>query len=303
MSTRSTRRAARRHLARLTAWAMPLFPERFSRGALGTVLSRAPRLWGWTQGGDRQSAVKLAFESAFPCEDAELFLSEMIPRRARALATSMTYMARYRAGRDSGFVGPLRLPVPSGAPCVITYLHYAIDPVVQLALLRDNAARRFRWVVYPPPPNRPLRWEDERELYLAGDSIPTAVADTFLYVTRQSWLLEARRHLNSGGDLLLALDSPIDARRAAGAQLRVGEASMPVSPAIDLLASDGARLLFVWPEPQPNQVWELRCEEFANAAAVADAASRWIRDHRDYWAAWSGVTSRIPATSMRVDGE
>jgi hypothetical protein len=303
VSTRPMRRAARRHLVRLTAWAMPLLPERYSRAALGVVLSRAPRLWGWTRGGDRQSAVMLAFESAFPSEDAELFLSEMIPRRARALATSMTYMARYRAGRDSGFVGPLRLPVPDGSPCVITYLHYAIDPVVQLVLLRDNTARRFRWAVYPPPPNRPLRWEDERELYLAGGPIPTAVAEAFLYVTRPSWLLEARRHLNDGGDLLLALDSPIDASRGAGAQLRVGEASMPVSPAIDLLAGDGARLLFVWPEPQPDQTWELRCEEFANTAAVADAASRWIRDHRDYWAAWSGVAVRVPATTMRVDGE
>jgi hypothetical protein len=303
MSTRPTRRAALRHSARLTAWAMPLFPERYSRAVLGAVLGRAPGLWGWTQGGDRQTAVELAFESAFPGEDAELFLAEMIPRRARALATSMTYMARYRTGRDSGFVGPLRLPVPDGAPCVITYLHYAIDPVVQLILLRDNTARRFRWVVYPPPPNRPLRWEDERELYLAGGPIPTPIADTFLYVTRPSWPLEARRHLNGGGGLLIALDSPIDARRGAGGHLRVGEASMPISPAIDLLAGAGARLLFVWPEPQPDQTWELRCAEFADTAAVADAASRWIRDHRDYWAAWSGVAARIPATSMRVDGE
>lgn len=303
MSPRPRRRAARRHLARLIAWAMPLFPERYSRGALGAVLGYAPRLWGWTRGGDRQTAVRLAFESAFPREDAELFFSEMIPRRARALATSMTYMARYRAGQDSRFVVPLRLPVADGTPCVITYLHYAIDPVVQLALLRENASRRFRWVVYPPPPNRPLRWEDERELYLAGGPIPTAVADTFLYVTKPSWLLEAKRHLGDGGDVLLALDSPIDARRGAGAQLRVGEASMPVSPAIDRLADDGARLLFVWPEPGPDQTWKLRCEELPNTAAVADAASRWIRDHRDYWAAWSGVTARIPATSMRVGGE
>jgi hypothetical protein len=302
MSTRPARRALRRHLARLVAWAMPLVPERCSRFALGVILGRAPGLWGWTPGGDRQNAVEGAFESAFPSEDAESFLAEMIPRRARALATSMAYMARYRAGRDSDFVGSLRVPVPDGTPCVITYLHYAIDPVVQLVLLSDNPHRRFRWAVYPPPPIRPLRWEDERDLYLAGGPIPAAVADTFLFVTKQNWLLEARRHLKNGGDLLIALDSPIDARRPAGAQLHVGEASMPVSPAIDLLAR-GARLFFVWPEPQPDQTWELRCEEFADTTAAADAASRWIRDHRDYWAAWSGVASRVEATSMRVEGE
>jgi hypothetical protein len=214
----------------------------------------------------------------------------------------MTYMARRRAGRGSDSIGPLPLPVPDNTPCVITYLHYAIDPVVQLALLEDNTHRRFRWVVYPPPPIRPLRWEDERNLYLAGGSIPPAVADTFLFVTKPNWLLEARRHLSNGGDILLALDSPIDARRPARARLQIGEASMPVSPAIDLLARN-ARLLFVWPEPQPDHTWTLHSEELPNATAVAEAASRWINTHRDYWAAWSGVTTRVEATGLRVEGE
>jgi len=281
---------------------MPRVPERWSCAGLGLVLCRAPGLWGWTPGGDRQTAVEVAFAAAFPAEDPKTFLAAMIPRRARALATSMTYMARHRVGRDSNSIGPLPLPVPDDTPCVITYLHYAIDPVVQLALLEDNTHRRFRWVVYPPPPIRPLRWEDERNLYLAGGTIPLTVADTFLFVTKQNWLLEARRHLDDGGDVLLALDSPINARRPAGAQLQIGEASMPVSPAIDVLARN-ARLLFVWPEPRPDHTWTLHCEEFPDTTAVAAAASRWIHSYRDYWAAWSGVTSRVKATSMRGEGE
>lgn len=296
-------RRVRRHLARLTGRLMPLLPERGSRRILATLLDSAPRLWGWTPGGDRERAVRLAFETAFPDEDAELFLDEAVPQRARALATSMTYMARHRAGRDSRLVETSKLTVPDGGPCIVTYLHYAIDPVVQLALLGGNTGHHFRWVVYPPPPNRPLRWEDERDLYLAGDAVPATIADTFLYVTKPSWLVEAMRHVKSGGSLLLALDSPIDARRSANAQLRVGEATMPVSPAIDLLAGgEDPRLLFAWPEPRPDQTWELRCEEFADTAAVARAASRWIGDHRNHWAAWSCLTSRVAATSMRLDG-
>lgn len=246
-------------------------------------------------------AVESAFASAFPEEDPKAFLARMIPRRARALATSMAYMVRFLGGRDSSYIGPLPIPDPDYTPCVITYLHYAIDPVVQLGLIRDNPHRRFRWVVYPPPSiRRPLRWEDERDLYLAGAPIPPQIADTFLFVTNQNWLLEARRHLKAGGDVMLALDSPIDARRPSGAKVDVGEAFMPVSPAIDLLAQ-GARLLFAWPEPHPDHTWTLHCEEVPDTAAAATAAAHWIESQRDFWAAWSGVATRVEAITLRVD--
>ncbi len=77
---------------------------------------------------------------------------------------------------------------------------------------------------------------------------------------------------------------------------------MPVSPAIDLLARD-ASLLFVWPEPRSDHTWTLHCEEFLDVTAVAAAASNWIQTYRDYWAAWSGVVTRVEASNMRVVGE
>jgi hypothetical protein len=267
---------------------------------LSALLRRFPSLWGWSVHGDRHDSVRCAFEQAFPCDDSTAFVKQTIAARSRALAASMIYMARTQAGRSSALVKPLMLTDADETPYVVTYLHYAIDPTMQLSLLAANPDRRFRWVVYPPPPNRPLRWEDERDLYLAGSTIPESIRQTMLYITEPSWLIEALRHVRRGGSIFIALDAPLNSRRPAVASLKVGQATLPISPAIDLLASSGkARLLFVWPELRPDDTWHLSCECFPHTSALAAAASQWIDTNRIYWAAWSCLTIRLLATDMR----
>jgi hypothetical protein len=227
-------------------------------------------------------------------------MTQIVMARSSGFATSMTYLARTQADRRSDLIEPVLLTDCEEAPCIVTYLHYAIDPSLQLALLAANHSCHFRWVVYPPPPHKPLRWEHEPDLYLAGSTIPHSIFETMLPVTEPSWLLTALRHVRHGGSLLIALDAPVDPRRTPVAWIDVGQAAMPISPAIDLLAgANDARLLFVWPEPRANNTWGLQCQRVADTAALATATSRWIDDHRIYWAGWSCLTSRLEAVDMR----
>jgi hypothetical protein len=281
---------------------LAIAPERLGRTILAGVLRHVPALWGWSEKSYRRKFVRSAYMHAYPEDDARAFVSKAVTLRATAFATSMTYVARTQAGRDSALIAPVTLPP---GPCVIAYLHHAIDPAIQLSLLATNRDREFRWVVYPPaPPGRPLRGELRRDfrhnLWLAGSSIPDAIAKTFLYVTDPSWLLEAVRHIKAGGSVLIALDAPVDARRPASAFLSVGQLRMAVSPAIDLLARKGVTLLFVWPELCCDSTWALRCEQVVDATALAATASGWIDANRAYWTSWTSVMLRREATRLRA---
>jgi hypothetical protein len=182
----------------------------------------------------------------------------------------------------------------------VTYLHYVIDPSLQLALIAGNHNHRFRWVVYPPPPHEPLRWGHGPDLYLAGSPIPHSIFNTLLPVSDSSWIITALRHVRHGGSVLIALDAPVNSRRAPVEWLRVGQTAMPISPAIDLLAGeDGARLLFVWPQRRANDTWAVQCQQVADTAALGSTASRWIDEHRLDWGGWPCLTSRLAATDMR----
>jgi hypothetical protein len=295
---------ARAPLVLSVRYLLAISPERLGRAVLAGTLRRFPGLWGWSEKSYRRRFECSAYRHAHPHDDAEAFLNRAIRLRATAYATSMTYMARTQAGRHSSLIVPAALPT---GPCVIAYLHYAIDPALQLSLLAANRDREFRWVVYPQsPPGRPPRGELRRDfrhnLWLSGSSIPDAIEETFLHVTDPSWLLAAVRHVRGGGSMLIALDAPVDARRSASAFLTVGQAQVPVSPAIDVLARKGATLLFVSPELGPGGAWTLRYEQVEEAAALAAAASRWIDANRSYWTSWTSLMLRRGATKLRTAG-
>jgi len=106
---------------------------------------------------------------------------------------------------------------------------------------------------------------------------------------------EAKLRLHEGPEL----DSLLDARRAPDTFLEIGQARMPVSPAIELLAeAAGARLLFAWPELREDGTWRLRCEQFPDIAVLAAAASRWIEGNPLYWAGWPYLTWRLRRGDM-----
>lgn len=275
-------------------------PELCGRAILARVLRLRPQLWGWSMGDPRWRFTRSAYQEAFPHENVEAFMTKFVVARASAFATSMTYVARTQAGHRSDLIEPLVLRDFDETPCIVTCLHYAIDPSLQLALIAANPKHRFRWVVYPPPPHEPLRWEHGPDLYLAGSTVPRSIFETLLPVSESSWVITALRHARHGGSVLIALDAPVDARRAPVAWLRVGQASMPISPAIDLLAGvHGARLLFVWPERRADNTWKLRCQHVADTTALGVMASRWIDEHRLYWGGWHCLTARLAATEMR----
>jgi hypothetical protein len=299
MITRLTRRA-RQYLVPLIRRALSRLPERCGRTILASVLRLCPGLWGWSTDGYRWRLTRSAYQDAFPHDDVDAFMTEIVMARASAFATSMTYLARTQADRHSDLIEPLLLADSDETPSIVTYLHYAIDPSLQVALLAANHSRDFRWVVYPPPPHEPLRWEHEPDLYLAGSMIPHSIFETMLPVTESSWLITALRHVRYGGSILIALDAPVDSRRAPVAWVRVGQAAMPISPAIDLLAGvTDAQLLFVWPERRANNTWTLQCQHAADTTSLAATTSRWIDEHRIHWAGWSCLNSRVEAIEMR----
>jgi hypothetical protein len=290
---------ARRYAVPIAARLLPRLPERSSCAALTQVLRCCPQLWGWSTESDRLRFSCDAYEQAFPCDDADAFVTELVRTRARALATSMVYMARAQAGRDCALVVPRTLDGVQPGPCIVTYLHYAIDPVVQLALLAANPERDLRWAIFPMQPNEPLRWEGERALYLAG-GVPDSISERLLSVTSPGWLIEVLAHLKRRGSVLLALDTPLEARRRPAASLRVGQATMPVSPAIAwLTAASGAQLLFAWPQLGSSGTWSVRWESVAGPGALAAVASDWIKEHPFQWAGWPYLAWRLRSTEMR----
>jgi hypothetical protein len=289
----------RRYVVSIAGRVLPCLPESSSRTALTRILRFCQFLWGWSNESDRRRFSREAYARAYPGQDAREFEAQLVRMRAHALATSITYMARSRAGLDCTLVAPCKLGATQGMPCIVTYLHYAIDPVVQMALLATNPERDLRWVVFPTQPNEPLRWEGERALYLAGGA-PDSIADRGLSVASPGWMIEALAHVKRGGSVLLALDTPLEPRRPPTVSLQVGRASMPVSPAIaSLVAAGGAQLLFAWPELGPGNTWSVRCEAFPELAALVAAASHWIEEHRLHWAGWPYLAWRLQSTEMR----
>jgi hypothetical protein len=292
---------ARRWLAKVGPPVLGRLPERSARAGLSRFLRGSPQLWGWSARSERRRLARDAYRCAFPESDDAMFVADFVKTRAEGLATSITFMTRMSYARNSELVDD-RLPLPLGSsePCIVTYLHYAIDPVLQLALVAGNPTRRFKWTWVPVHPNTPVQWEDERALFLAGGRAPGWIDETLLPVTDARWLVHALRHLKSGGSVMFALDTALDSRRGANTHLTIGQVTMPISPALELLRSRaGARLFFAWPAHNPDRSWSLHVGEFASIERLAAAASTWIDEYRLCWSGWHYLSGRRAPMQLR----
>jgi hypothetical protein len=280
---------------------LPYIPERARRAGLARLLSRAPALWGWSSESERRRYTQLSYRQAFPDGDCDAFMSDLIVARAAGLATSIAYLSQSGLQRRSNLV--VRSPsisVDDGTPCVVAYLHYSIDPLVQLALLSANPAHDFRWVVFPVQSSEELRWEDERALLLVNAEVEPTIATRFLSVTDARWLLAALRHVRVGGSLFIAVDTALDSRRARLASLKIGKTTMPVSAALEVLTRGcEARLIFAWPHQLQPHRWIVRHTECGDVSELAAVASGWIAAHPTLWAGWPYITWRHKPSDMR----
>jgi hypothetical protein len=289
----------RLRLVRVGKRILPFVPEQASRAGLARLLRRTPEMWGWSTESERRRYACRSYRCAFPQEDYSAFMSELIAQKASGLATSITYLTRKDPHR-TGHNWKAALSLSNDAPCLITYLHYTIDPLAQLVFLAHNPHFDWRWAVFPIQPGEELRWEDERALLLADSDVSPRIAERFLSVTHAGWLVNAVRHMRRGGSVLIAMDAPLDSRRVPSAALDVGCTSMPLSPAIEVLARErGVRLIFLWPEEVRPHTWALRCSEWSDPTQLAAAASRWIAEHPTQWAGWPYVTWRHSPVEMR----
>jgi hypothetical protein len=276
---------------------VPLLPESASRAALAGVLRRWPGVWGMFDDGKRIRAARHGYRLAFPDEDADTFTGDWIASRGEDLAACMIYMARVCSGRSSRLVDAgADLDLAKVGPSVIALLHYTIDPVLPLALLAANPERDFCWPLYPLQPGV----EDDRALWFTGCRVPDGIAKAFLPVTSSMWLVDALRHLERGGDVFLAMDTPFDRKRRAVTSLRVGQAAMPMASSIEcLLRETGAQLLFAWPELGADEAWIPHVDTVTSISALATAATSWIEGNRRHWAGWPYLRWREASVSMR----
>lgn len=286
-----------RRVAPVAQQMLPVLPEALCRAALGGALSRWPALWGMFDEGKRVRATRQAYSLAFPDEDADAFIAEWVAARGDDLAASMIHMARVIAGRRSRLLcGESRIAGDRGRPSIVALLHYSIDPVLSLALMAANPIRSFRVPIYPFLPSV----EDDRALWIARCAIPVHIERALLPVTQSAWLIEALRHMEAGGDVIIAMDAPFDGKRASATSLRIGGITMPLAGSVELLVErTGAQLLFAAPMPVTKKVWSLQLEAVANTHELAETAARWIEAHQLSWAGWPFLLWRDPSVSMR----
>ena len=276
---------------------LPLLPERPSRFVIGEVLGRWPQLWGLSASGARVRGARRAFELAFPGEDIDALLDSWVLERGRGMATSVSYLSRWIRGRRSRLIQPgAEHRFPSG-PSVIAFLHYSIDPIVQLACI--SAAEEdlsVRWPTYPMQSGI----EDDRELWLAGNEIPPRIVETLLPITDPSWVAVACGHLRKGGTVFISIDVPFDANRRARSSISVGQARLPMSPSVELFSKiDGVQLALAWPRPETRSRWAFDLRPVGGVDELARQAGAWIEEHHQHWAGWPYLVWREKAAAMR----
>jgi hypothetical protein len=276
---------------------LPFVSESASAAVLARVLGQWPSLWGMFKDSKRMRTAGHAYRLAFPNEDTQSFMSRWIASRGEDLAASMVHMARVSAGRHSSLVdAKSKIVITQNRPCIIAVLHYSIDPIVPLAVISSNPTRDFRWPLYPPQSGI----EDDRSLWFARSKIPLTIKKTFLPVTKSSWVIAARNHIERGGDIFIAMDAPFDRERRSVASLKVGQATMPMAASIDFLAKKtDAQLIFAWPQVGPKKTWVLHVDAIADTSELACAATRWIENNRLRWAGWPYLRWRETSVSMR----
>jgi hypothetical protein len=283
-------------LAPLSARTLPWLPERTNQLAMGGAFARWPELWGLRASGPRCQGSRRALERAFPDQDVDRLLSEWVRERSRGVAACVNYLARWTKGRPSRLIRPVPgFELPDG-PCVFAFLHYSIDPAVQLACMSAAPGRRVRCVNYPIQPEI----EDDRELWLAGAEIPPEIAEMLLMVTDPRWVATGIDHLEEGGAIFMALDAPFDAYRPATATIPVGRTQLPLAPSIELFADvEDVQLVLAWPYPRSRGSWMLDVRQAASVDELAGLAGEWIESHQEHWAGLPFLAWRHDATVMR----
>ena len=283
-------------LAPLSARTLPWLPERTNQLAMGEAFARWPELWGLRASGPRCQGSRRALERAFPDQDVDRLLSEWVRERSRGVAACVNYLARWTKGRPSRLIRPVPgFELPDG-PCVFAFLHYSIDPAVQLACMSAAPGRRVRCVNYPIQPEI----EDDRELWLAGAEIPPEIAEMLLMVTDPRWVATGIDHLEEGGAIFMALDAPFDAYRPATATIPVGRTQLPLAPSIELFADvEDVQLILAWPYPRSRGSWMLDVRQAASVDELAGLAGEWIESHQEHWAGLPFLAWRHDATVMR----
>lgn len=276
---------------------LPRLPERTTQRALGRILGRWPALWGLSDDGEYVRSTRQAFRLAFPAEDADRFVQSWLAARANALALSVGYMARWIIGRESRMVRlQPRFRLQGTGPFVVVFLHYSLEPVIQLACLTAHPNLSFRWPIYPLQPNI----EDDRVLWLTRSELPPTAARTLLSIADPKWTVDVLAHLRHGGSLLMALDAPLDGRRPASATIAVGELRVPIAPSVEIFVrASGAKLVFASPRREPDGTWTLDLVHVSDIEELAAQAAEWILTYREEWAGWPYVVWREDAVEMR----
>lgn len=276
---------------------LPLLPERPSRFVMAEVLGRWPQLWGLSAKGERVRGARRGFELAFPEEDVDALLANWVLERGGGMATSLSYLSRWIRGRRSRLVQPSPEQRFPRGPSVVAFLHYSIDPVVQLACI--SAAEEdldIRWPTYPMQSGV----EDDRELWLAGNTIPPRIAETLLPITDPSWVAVACGHLREGGTVFVSIDAPFDANKRARSSISIGRARLPMSPSVELFSKiEGVQLALAWPRPEGRSSWVFDLKPADGVDELAQLASAWIESHHQHWAGWPYLVWREKAMAMR----
>ncbi len=286
-----------RRLIPLGRHVMPLLPERPSQFVMGGAMGRLPQLWGLRAQGQREGNARRAFELAFPDEDADELYARWVRSKGRGMATNLIYLSRWIKGRKSRLIRPAgEFELPTG-PCVVSFLHYSIDPMVQLACIaaaRDDLS--VRWPMYPIQPGE----EDDRKIWLGGNEVPPRIAEMLLPITDPRWMARAVAHLERGGTVFVAIDAPFDSNRAARNSISIGRARLPLAPSIELFAGvEGVRHLFAWPRPRPRSTWDFDVRQSPDVEGLARLAGEWIESHPLHWSGWPFLFWRENATVMR----
>jgi hypothetical protein len=265
---------------------------------ISEALGRWPQLWGLSANSRRMQEAHRAFELAFPEEDADALMARWVLARGRGMGTSLSYLSRWIDGRHSRLVqASPDLQLPEG-PSVVAFLHYMVDPTVQLACISAAGNDlRVRWPIYPILPGGT---EDDRELWLYGAEIPPRIAETLLPITDPRWVGTAFGHLEEGGTVFLSIDAPLDSNRGARFSIPVGQARLPIAPSIEMFSRvEGVQLALAWPQPRTRSSWVVDIKRAASVDELARLAGDWIESHHQHWSGWRFLVWRENAMSMR----
>jgi hypothetical protein len=257
--------------------------------------------WGFGERGPRIACASAAFRRAYPDQEPSAWVDRWRQARFEATAVSLVVLARMASGRSPRMV--VQPPRVGSGPAVVAFPHTVLDPLPQISLLAGDPDLTFLW------PNFPLgevggggdgEWDDDRALWTAVGSLPERLSKALVPITDPSWLVRCMGALRQGGAALLAMDVAFEASRRPSTSIVVGQASIPLSPAIEVAGQrTGARLLFLYPVRIGVRRWTVQLREMADVEDLAAAAGSWIEANPLAWAGWPFLACREPVARMR----